>query len=46
MATLRYVNDLGNGHSGYIVPVDPIEVTLTSGIVVNAKVGGDTGTDA
>lgn len=46
MAKLRYVNDLGNGHSGYITTDQALEVTLASGIVVNAQVGGEAGTDA
>ena len=55
MTQLRYVNDLGNGHSGYvdygsgIVVVtasgQPIEVTTTSSGVVQVQ-GGGTGSDA
>jgi hypothetical protein len=55
MTTLRYVNDYGNGHSGFvdygsgIVVVtssgQPIEVTTTTSGVVSVQ-GGGTGSDA
>lgn len=47
MTTVRYVNDLGNGHSGYInygsgfvvttTSGQPVEVTTTSGVYVSTQ---------
>lgn len=45
MTTLRYVNDLGNGHSGYI-NYGSINVSTASGTFINTKQGGDAGSDA
>ena len=45
MTTLRYVNDLGNGHSGYI-DYGSINVSTASGTFINTKQGGDAGSDA
>ena len=45
MTTLRYVNDLGNGHSGYI-DYGSIDVSTASGTFLNTKQGGDAGSDA
>lgn len=45
MTSLRYVNDLGNGHSGYI-DYGSINVSTTSGTFLNTKQGGDVGSDA
>ncbi len=53
MTTVRYVNDLGNGHSGYInygsgfvvttASGQPIEVTTTSGVYVSTQPAGMAG---
>lgn len=45
MTTLRYVNDLGDGHSGYI-NYGSINVSTASGTFINTKQGGDAGGDA
>lgn len=45
MATLRYVNDLGNGHSGYIDYV-ALQVETASGTSITTTPNGDTGSDA
>ena len=45
MTTIRYTNDLGNGHSGY-VDYDSIQVTTASGQAVTTTPNGLTGSDA
>lgn len=45
MATLRYVNDLGNGHSGYI-DYTAIKVETASGTVLETQQNGPVGSDA
>lgn len=45
MATIRYVNDLGNGHSGYLT-YDAIQVTTASGATVTTQQNGPVGSDA
>jgi hypothetical protein len=53
MTTIRYVNDLGNGHSGYLdigsgvtiatASGQPIQVTTASGVYVSTQPGGTAG---
>lgn len=45
MARLRYVNDLGNGHSGYI-DYGTLQVQTVSGESVTTQPNGPAGTDA
>lgn len=45
MATLRYVNDLGNGHSGYI-DYQALAVTPASGVIFTTQQNGPVGNDA
>lgn len=45
MATVRYINDLGNGFSGYI-NYDALEVKTPSGIALTTQQNGPTGADS
>lgn len=45
MSVIRYVDDLGNGYSGY-VDYGTIQVQFPSGTVVDTSINGATGSDA
>ena len=46
MVAIRYVNDLGNGHSGYIDAVSGIPVTTLSGQALKITTAGTPAGDA